>query len=325
MLAAVSGEAVSPIARRPGTRRPLRRGDRRGRSGGLRGRPRAELATARAASSSRRGPTSAPGRARRTRRFSTPASTPSPGRSSRASSPAATSCSASTPSEVGIPIARLGALMVAWTPEQREALAGIEGDRGARTVTRRRARSISRSSTRGSPTSVRGPRVRSRSRARGSSARSRPRSPSRRRRSAPAASSSSTPRSPACGRVGGGHEIDTARGRIRAEYLVNAAGLRSDEIDAMLGHSDFRVTPRRGELIVFDKLARGLVNHILLPVPTEKTKGVLVSPTDLRERPARPDGRRHRGQDGPLDDRRGPRGADGGRRAHHSAPGPTRR
>jgi glycerol-3-phosphate dehydrogenase len=47
----------------------------------------------------------------------------------------------------------------------------------------------------------------------------------------------------------------------------------------MLGHSDFRVTPRRGELIVFDKLARGLVNHILLPVPTEKTKGVLVSPT----------------------------------------------
>jgi glycerol-3-phosphate dehydrogenase len=47
----------------------------------------------------------------------------------------------------------------------------------------------------------------------------------------------------------------------------------------MLGHSDFQVTPRRGELIVFDKLARGLINHVLLPVPTEKTKGVLVSPT----------------------------------------------
>ena len=60
---------------------------------------------------------------------------------------------------------------------------------------------------------------------------------------------------------------------------MNAAGLRSDEIDAMLGHSEFRVMPRRGELIVFDKLARGLVNHVLLPVPTEKTKGVLVSPT----------------------------------------------
>jgi glycerol-3-phosphate dehydrogenase len=78
---------------------------------------------------------------------------------------------------------------------------------------------------------------------------------------------------------GGGHQIETARGPVRAQYLVNAAGLRSDEIDAMLGHSDFTVTPRRGELIVFDKLARGLVNHVLLPVPTEKTKGVLVSPT----------------------------------------------
>src|SRR3954447_19443947 len=79
--------------------------------------------------------------------------------------------------------------------------------------------------------------------------------------------------------VGGGHELDTDRGQVRAQFLVNAAGLRSDEIDAMLGHSVFHVTPRRGELIVFDKLARGLVNHVLLPVPTEKTKGVLVSPT----------------------------------------------
>jgi glycerol-3-phosphate dehydrogenase len=79
--------------------------------------------------------------------------------------------------------------------------------------------------------------------------------------------------------VNGGHELETARGRVRAQHLVNAAGLRSDELDAMLGHHDFRVTPRRGELIVFDKLARGLVSHVLLPVPTEKTKGVLVSPT----------------------------------------------
>jgi glycerol-3-phosphate dehydrogenase len=73
--------------------------------------------------------------------------------------------------------------------------------------------------------------------------------------------------------------VDTARGQVRATHLVNAAGLFSDEVDGMLGHSSFRVRPRRGELIVFDKLARGLVNHVILPVPTEKTKGVLVSPT----------------------------------------------
>ena len=35
----------------------------------------------------------------------------------------------------------------------------------------------------------------------------------------------------------------------------------------MAGFDGFTVTPRRGELIVFDKLARGLVSHVVLPVP----------------------------------------------------------
>ena len=47
----------------------------------------------------------------------------------------------------------------------------------------------------------------------------------------------------------------------------------------MLGHEGFTVAPRRGELIVFDKLARPLVRQILLAVPTKITKGVLIAPT----------------------------------------------
>ncbi|MDO9301603.1 MAG: FAD-dependent oxidoreductase [Anaerolineales bacterium] len=66
---------------------------------------------------------------------------------------------------------------------------------------------------------------------------------------------------------------------ISAKYIVNAAGLFSDEINAHFGRTNFTVTPRRGQLIVYDKLARPLVNHVLLPVPTSKTKGVLISPT----------------------------------------------
>lgn len=73
--------------------------------------------------------------------------------------------------------------------------------------------------------------------------------------------------------------VQGAGGALRCRYLVNAAGLYSDVVDRLLGHQTFTVTPRRGELIVFDKLARGLVNHVLLPVPTATTKGVLVSPT----------------------------------------------
>jgi glycerol-3-phosphate dehydrogenase len=75
------------------------------------------------------------------------------------------------------------------------------------------------------------------------------------------------------------HVIETWRGEFRTRYVINAAGLHADTIDRYLGHDGFTVTPRRGELIVFDKLARPLVNHILLQVPTKVSKGVLVSPT----------------------------------------------
>jgi len=75
------------------------------------------------------------------------------------------------------------------------------------------------------------------------------------------------------------HLLRTSGGPIRARWLVNAAGLGSDLVDRMLGHEDFTITPRRGELIVFDKLARSLVSSILLPVPTARGKGVLVAPT----------------------------------------------
>ncbi len=78
---------------------------------------------------------------------------------------------------------------------------------------------------------------------------------------------------------GGGFRLATPTGGLTARYLVNAAGLHADELDRMLGQDGFTVTPRRGELIVFDKLARPLVNQIVLAVPTKVTKGVLIAPT----------------------------------------------
>lgn len=77
----------------------------------------------------------------------------------------------------------------------------------------------------------------------------------------------------------GVYTVQSPESSIRCRYIINAAGLYGDEIDRLLGYNRFTVTPRRGELIVFDKLARRLVNHILLPVPTSITKGVLISPT----------------------------------------------
>ena len=78
---------------------------------------------------------------------------------------------------------------------------------------------------------------------------------------------------------GGGVLVRAGVCEWRMRYLVNAAGLRSDDLDRMLGHDGFTVTPRRGELIVFDKLSRLRVSHIVLAVPTKITKGVLIAPT----------------------------------------------
>jgi glycerol-3-phosphate dehydrogenase len=73
--------------------------------------------------------------------------------------------------------------------------------------------------------------------------------------------------------------LRTTNGDVHARWVVNAAGLGADVIDRLYGYDRFTVVPRRGELIVFDKLARPMVNRIVLPVPSSKGKGVLVSPT----------------------------------------------
>lgn len=80
-------------------------------------------------------------------------------------------------------------------------------------------------------------------------------------------------------RPGGGFRLTIGGRTLDAAVVVNAAGLRSDEIDRMFGHDGFTVTARRGELIVFDKLARPLVTSVVLAVPTKVTKRVLIAPT----------------------------------------------
>ena len=80
-------------------------------------------------------------------------------------------------------------------------------------------------------------------------------------------------------RLASGFALTVGGERLMTRFLVNAAGLYSDEVHRLTGHDGFTVTPRRGELIVFDKLARPLVRHIILAVPTGTTKGVLIAPT----------------------------------------------
>ncbi|WP_445152842.1 NAD(P)/FAD-dependent oxidoreductase [Baekduia sp. Peel2402] len=61
-----------------------------------------------------------------------------------------------------------------------------------------------------------------------------------------------------------------------AEAVVNAAGLGAGRVARLFGDDSFDVHPRKGEFLVFDVAPP---ERILLPVPTARTKGVLVFPT----------------------------------------------
>lgn len=65
---------------------------------------------------------------------------------------------------------------------------------------------------------------------------------------------------------------------ITSKVVINAAGLYADKISAMMGLDYFTIKPRKGEYVLFDRAAMN-VKHILFPVPTPISKGIVVSPT----------------------------------------------
>lgn len=77
--------------------------------------------------------------------------------------------------------------------------------------------------------------------------------------------------------------VHTAGGeRVSARLAINCAGLYADEVARLAGDDSFEIYPRKGEFFVFQPPAGERLERILLPIPTKRTKGVLVFP--------RPDG-----------------------------------
>lgn len=74
--------------------------------------------------------------------------------------------------------------------------------------------------------------------------------------------------------------VNTTKGPIRTKLVVNAAGLYADEIARLAGDNSFTITPRKGEYILFDKMAASsLVWGIVFPCPTKTSKGILICTT----------------------------------------------
>ena len=74
-------------------------------------------------------------------------------------------------------------------------------------------------------------------------------------------------------------ELQTSQNKIRAKVVINAAGLYGDIVEQISGNIDFKIIPRKGQFLIFDKSATPLINSIILPVPTKRTKGVVITRT----------------------------------------------
>ena len=73
--------------------------------------------------------------------------------------------------------------------------------------------------------------------------------------------------------------VITNKGTFETKIVINVARLFNEEIANMVEINDFTVTPRKRVFMVLRKDIEYKPRHILLPVPTKKTKGKLLTPT----------------------------------------------
>ncbi len=66
---------------------------------------------------------------------------------------------------------------------------------------------------------------------------------------------------------------------LDAGLVINAGGIRADIVESLVGHTDFVMRPRRGQYILLDKPARAIHDIIAYPTPTPASRGILISPT----------------------------------------------
>lgn len=73
--------------------------------------------------------------------------------------------------------------------------------------------------------------------------------------------------------------LETTKGFLEADWVINAAGLYADTIAETAGLGWYHIKPRKGEYILFDRDAEPRVSRILFPTPTPLSKGVVVTTT----------------------------------------------
>ncbi|MGM0548705.1 MAG: NAD(P)/FAD-dependent oxidoreductase [Bacillota bacterium] len=73
--------------------------------------------------------------------------------------------------------------------------------------------------------------------------------------------------------------VKTNQGDFKADYVINAAGLYADEIAKMVGVEKIDIHPRKGEYFIYDHAKDFEINHVLFPIPTKISKGIVCTKT----------------------------------------------
>ena len=77
----------------------------------------------------------------------------------------------------------------------------------------------------------------------------------------------------------GGSLVSTPRGRVRARFVVNAAGVHAGRIAQMADGEELRCWPRKGQYAVIDRLFAERLSKIVFCTHSPDTKGINVVPT----------------------------------------------
>ena len=73
--------------------------------------------------------------------------------------------------------------------------------------------------------------------------------------------------------------VETNKGKLEGKIVINAAGVYADVINNMVSEDKMKITPRKGEYCLFDKMVGDTVSRTIFQLPTKLGKGVLVTPT----------------------------------------------
>ena len=76
-----------------------------------------------------------------------------------------------------------------------------------------------------------------------------------------------------------GYRISSENDSVTTRYVINCAGIYSDEIARMIGDNSFDIHPRRGEYILLDRENEQIFSHTIFRTPSKMGKGILITPT----------------------------------------------